>query len=681
MPGTKLKDIDRGQPRRRAGSRRRRARHPLVAATLAVALLAMAILATGSVGPGTGLASDAECEVLNEQHCLLPYPSSFFLATDATTATGLRVALPKAAMPRNILSIPIDPTPYSSLDGFSPGSPLITAFPGGVDLDASHVATIDTPQRSLDPDSPTVLVDVTSGERVVHFAELDSHATRPERQAFLIRPAVRLHEGHRYIVAIRSLIDPHGTPVPPTRAFASLRDRTTSPLQAVEGRRAGFEQIFAELDGYGIDRSSLVLAWDFTVASTRSLTGRMLAVRDRGLAINGDGAPPFEVTSVDENPGGGLWRRVRGSFVAPSFLREDGGGKLRIGPDGLPAAAGTLRVPFVVHIPRAALRRPARASVYGHGLLEDRNEIEEDYLQQFASEANFVFASTNWTGMAKDDLLQMVLALPDLSRFAAIPDRLQQAALHFILLGRLLVAADGFATSPAFQHDGAPVIDRRHLYFYGNSQGAVLGAFYLAVSPDTTRGVLGVGASNFSFLLERSLGFAPLSTVVDLFYRDELDRVLVYPLLQQLWDRAEGQGYQSHLLADPLPGTPVKKVLLQVGWNDALVSHRAAEIQARSLGLWMPRPSVHPVYGVRDVVAPFDGSAFVPYDLGAADVPATNRFPEVDNGVHEAVRRLPAAQAQIDAFLRPDGKVVNFCPGPCVFADVPGVIAAGGTGR
>jgi hypothetical protein len=38
----------------------------------------------------------------------------------------------------------------------------------------------------------------------------------------------------------------------------------------------------------------------------------------------------------------------------------------------------------------------------------------------------------------------------------------------------------------------------------------------------------------------------------------------------------------------------------------------------------------------------------------------------MDTVTHEAVRRDPRAQAQIDAFLRPDGVVEDFCNGPCV---------------
>jgi hypothetical protein len=71
---------------------------------------------------------------------------------------------------------------------------------------------------------------------------------------------------------------------------------------------------------------------------------------------------------------------------------------------------------------------------------------------------------------------------------------------------------------------------------------------------------------------------------------------------------------------------------------------------------------------------PFDGSGFAVYDVSATPEPLTNTPPVSDNGAHEAVRCLDAAQRQIiDVFLRPDGTVQSFCGGPCVFSNVPGV--------
>jgi hypothetical protein len=294
-------------------------------------------------------------------------------------------------------------------------------------------------------------------------------------------------------------------------------------------------------------------------------------------------------------------------------------------------------------------------------------------LQTLSNRFNFILAATDWIGMSSADLEPTILLIRDLSGFPALPDRLQQAMLNFILLSRLMGAANGFNSHAAFQFDGVPIIDTAEVYFYGISQGGIEGGTYMALATETVRGILGVGAANYSILLQRSADFPMFETVLNLNYTDVLDRQLMFPLFQQLWDRADPQGYLPHLVRDPLPGTPAKKVLLQVGVNDSQVPNIGTEIQVRSLGIPALAPSAYPLFQVPELEAPFDGSAFVPYDVNGTAAPLTNTPPEDDNGVHEAVRRLDAAQRQIDAFLRPDGEVQNFCDGPCFFTGVPDV--------
>ncbi len=228
-------------------------------------------------------------------------------------------------------------------------------------------------------------------------------------------------------------------------------------------------------------------------------------------------------------------------------------------------------------------------------------------------------------------------------------------------------------SDPAFQLNSVPLIDTQELYYYGNSLGGTVSGVYMALSTDTIRGVLGVGAANFSTLLQRSTDFTQLQFILEQSYLNPLDRPLLIALMQQLWDRGEPNGYTSHLLADPLPGTPAKKLLLQMGVHDSQVANIGSEIQVRSLGIPAVAPSALPTFGIAEVAAPFDGSAWVPYDVSATPEPLTNTPPADDNGVHEAIRRLDAAQRQIDAFLRPAGQVENFCTGPCVFPKAPNV--------
>ena len=79
---------------------------------------------------------------------LLPWPNDALTKRDKTTDTGRRLNLPKALMPRNKNSVPIDPTDMNRADGFSPGSLIIVKVPG-----------LDNPAalapRATCPDSPT----------------------------------------------------------------------------------------------------------------------------------------------------------------------------------------------------------------------------------------------------------------------------------------------------------------------------------------------------------------------------------------------------------------------------------------------------------------------------------------------------------------------------------------------
>ena len=186
----------------------------------------------------------AECEILNATECLLPYPSSRFQIADPSTATGLRLDLPAAGMP-SVFGPPISPAPYNQLDGFSPMVQILMNFPQGVDLQLSDAARLLEPEccgqpagppwidtrtytdRSLDSDSPSLLIKASTGEHILHWLELDGRTTDPARRVLFLRPGVSLEPGERYIVAMRNLKTPSGANVLPEGPFAALRDATS----------------------------------------------------------------------------------------------------------------------------------------------------------------------------------------------------------------------------------------------------------------------------------------------------------------------------------------------------------------------------------------------------------------------------------------------------------------------
>jgi hypothetical protein len=664
------------------------------------------------------------CDFLIDESCLLPYPSSVFLDADGTTPTGLRVHYDVGSLPANVSATPIDPTDWNTLDGFSPGPMILALFPDTelpVDLAASNVAFHTNFSRSLDADHPTVVMRADDGERVVHFAELDVQAAAVGEKTLIIRPGKRLDDATRYLVAIRNLVDTAGTPITPRLAFRALRDGMTDTdielacgvacAAAIAGRRATMEDVFARLELGGVARDDLVLAWDFTTASTESLTGWMVSVRDQAFAL---GTPSFTVTSVDDGGGAGrnthIFARIEGTFQAPLFMTADAPASRLNLVGGVPAQNGYATVPFVVDIPRIAVASenpaatPARATTWGHGLLGTRYQLGA--LSELGNTYNFVIAAVDMQGMSDADVLPSILPLiQNFSLFHRIPERLHQGFLHHLLLGRLLNdPASGFNSHPAFQLGvgGAPVIDTTQVFYSGGSQGGIFGAAIMGISHEFTRGFLAVPGANYSTLLQRSIDFEPFFALLNASYTNPLDRIVLYPLIQQLWDRAEPQGYLPHIVPGTLSTPPVPhKVLLHMATYDSEVSNLSTEIMTRSLGIPQVSPAHRSFFQIPETAAPFDGSALVEIDpqrgfsrchtpggtdAGAACTtdadcpglgdppsrtqcasgipPLSNDAPAFNNGAHGSTD-VPAAGAQIDAFLRTGGTIQQFCTGTC----------------
>jgi hypothetical protein len=712
--------------------------------------------------------SDASrCDFLDLAVCLQPWPNDYFTIADKTTDTGRRLNLDLQSMPRNVEGKPIEPSDYNRNDGFSPGAMIVTRVPGldtKAAFDKSGIVPNTDMGQAFRPDQPVVLINTRTNGRALAWAEIDANPKDPANVNLIIRPGRNLQEGTRYVVALRDLKDKDGKPIAPSKEFKLYRDRTLTTNKTVEDRRAHMESIFKTLAEAGIDRDSLVRAWDFTTASEKNLTERMLAIRDDAfkklgdtnlgdLKIQGD-KPQFVVTRNILTPDNTrIHHIVEGKILVPCYLDQPGcppGSRFLYPPgsthgppvlDG--AQANTYDANFRCIVPHKAMDLGgARVSLYGHGLFGSRGEVEQGQLEDFAQEHDIVFCATEWIGMScpdvpdtppfpdspdpgystalqsyfndllsgrqqapKDcDVPNVATILHDLSGFPTLADRVQQGMLDFMYLGRAMVHPQGFAIDPAFQKTGGgSMFDTTHrLYYDGNSQGGIIGGALIAVEPDLDRGVIGVPGMNYSTLLTRSTDFGtgkpPDPTDPGLpeyayalyqSYPNELERPLLFSLMQTLWDRAEADGYALHMTTDPLPNTPAHRVLMQAGLGDHQVTQVAAETEARTIGAWTREPyadpgrdnDVAPAYGLPRITSyPFEGSAFMLFDIGprrtvggktvGTDPPPTSNTPPrgkpYQEDPHEFPRQSPDARNQKSQFLQIGGNVIDVCgPRPC----------------
>src|SRR5262249_14203283 len=209
---------------------------------------------------------------------LLPFPNDYFTVADGSTRTHRRLNLQAGAVPKNVSNTPLDVAELDRSDGFSPGSALLVWMPT-VDLALSGTPTLTNLAHSLDADSPVVIVDANTGKRWPCWAELDLNSPEGAR-TIIVRPTTNFLEGHRYVVALRGLVDATSTPVAASSAFAAYRDGTCTTDATFESRREHMETLFNTLRRAGVGRADLQLAWDFTVASQQSIAGRMLHIHN-----------------------------------------------------------------------------------------------------------------------------------------------------------------------------------------------------------------------------------------------------------------------------------------------------------------------------------------------------------------------------------------------------------------
>ncbi len=601
---------------------------------------------TGSTPVGVDVADAAKCDPIapiDSGECLFPYPNNYFTKADPSTPTGLQLDLKPTATPQNNHGVNVDPSEINTSDGFSPGAGAVIHIPG-MDTPAAYAKTNPVPLTNMGEytkaNAPIVVIDAETGKRQLIWTELDSNATSPAGTDLLIHWGKNLLEGHRYIVAMRNIKDASGKTLDAPEGFRLYRDNIPTDIPAIEKRRGNMNNIFGKLKGAGVERSNLYIAWDFTVASTRNIAGRMLHIRNAGLAqlgdmTPGDGvidghAPNFTITGVktatdgaDPNADPELGnhavenvREVTGTIQVPCFIHPDceapTAGQFAYDSNGNPTqatgAGKYYNARFTCNIPQSAVVHhsgggnqdydvvsPDRSAMYGHGLFGDYTEVHTKDVRSLGTDHGVITCGTDFIGMYEDDVLPEALpALQDMSKFTPLPDRLQQGYLDFVYLGRLLAAPDGLASDPSFQfHGGTSALStNKGLFYYGNSQGGIAGGALTAIEPDITRTVLYVPGMNYSLLLTRSVDFGDYASILYPAYPDEGARPLLLSMIQSMWDRGEPDGYANHMTSHPLNGTPSHKVLIDMAYGDHQVANVSTEVEARTIGAPLRTPTL-----------------------------------------------------------------------------------------
>ena len=714
-----------GFDRRGSAVARRVALPVRVAALVAVCLLSLSLL-SGSVAQAA--TPGASCQPYSSRPCMFPFPDNRLTKPDKASVTGLRLNLPQAGMPENLNNVRIGVGPYDQSDGFSPGTAIllhISQLDTQKALNRTHAVGLENMGAYKAKNSAIVVIDEKTGQRQLIYAQLDANARSAATTDLMILPGSSWQDGHTYVVVLRDLRNASGHLIGAPAWFEKLRDGKRLPA-AERSQAKRYATIFKALKRAKVARnSSLYEAWDFTVASTKSLTGRLLAIRNNAFGQLGDtnlgdgqvqgNAPSFAVTSTTSATwqNGKTGTDVIGTFQVPCYLDTCGANAttsfhyssngLYATPTQIPGNVATAE--FECIVPSSATPSdPARVSLYGHGLLGDMSEVTLSPQTALASNHNMVLCATNWWGLAAPDQSFDGVIVTNLDQFPILVDRLQQGVLNTLFLGRLLVSQQGFATNAAFQLGGHSVLNTGELYYDGNSQGGIEGGLTTSVSPDIRRAELGVTGEDYgNDLVQRSTDFGSptesgsfswllwgdyATNNNSAIYTETLD------LMDQLWDRGDPVGYVEGLGAHPLPDTPSHSVLMQIAYGDHQVSMYSGAAEARSIGADAYEPGGTPAsaltpgggrnanaslfYGLKPVPlnGSYTGSAIEIWDSGPGHTlnpPVGNVAPTINaanQDPHGDPRATPQAQQQISDYLEPNGTFVNVCGGqPCHSSD------------
>jgi hypothetical protein len=274
---------------------------------------------------------------------------------------------------------------------------------------------------------------------------------------------------------------------------------------------------------------------------------------------------------------------------------------------------------------------------------------------------------TTYWGMGEDDqewLLTHVVT--NFGNFWMMAERIMQGTVNSLVLARSFKGA--CATLPELMVDvgGTPtlVYDPDQMHYYGISQGGIFGATVAALTNDIERFALQVGAVSYPIMINRSYDFNVFEVIFKSWYPDKVDRDFLIVASASAWDPTDPATYVSHLLTDPLPGTTLapKRIYYHVSLYDAQVSNVASDIAARTMGLQYLRSSVYEPWDMEAVDGPVD-SAYVIFSLDTVEpIPMGAQSPLEDNDAHNDLRYLDPFLMQLEAFLAPDGQVVDTCP-------------------
>jgi len=611
------------------------------------------------------------CDNTNPDHCLLPFPSSAFLDSDTGTTTGYRLDIDGQAIPDSASAPSDDFHMLDYKDGHSPSTQIFTTFSSLPDI--SELASQDSIHLSSLPDHNSLLLNMDTGQITEHWVEISSRTQEDEQTLVHVRSLRGLDHNTQYAVAFRGLSDENGDPIEPFPGFKALREGLVTDNQQIESLRSSYETMFTSLSEIGYERQDLISAWWFHTASSQSIMGDIISMRNDATQRLGDDGIGCNVTSVIENyaEDNTTLRRISGTITTPHYLESTyPPTPMTRSEDGTPKFNFLTEVVFTVTIPMSAAEssQPAPLVVLGHGFLGNGEGMVSGF-RGWANDSGIATIGTDFKGWSSDgDFDAVTFGLMNVNYLQHQSERLQQSVINHLAM---ITTIKGVCSDiPEFYHNGVNLVDTTDVDYMGVSLGGIRGPSMLSLIPEIDRGVLWVAGSSFGFIAERSTQYTQFEELFSspLAYESTMDRSILIALMQSMWDTTEPETYLPFIDGGLEGELHPYEVLYVVSINDAQVTTLSADRASRTSGIPVLANSTYYPHGLEIVDAPTSGSAIVYFDGNFPAVPSGNiQGPMAYHSLaHNQVLGFEPAVDLATDFLR-SGTITDTCSGNCYF--------------
>lgn len=629
------------------------------------------------------------CQPLVGTRCFSAWPGDFWTRPDAASPTGRRMAIPQGVLPVNAGGTRIDPAAWNLRDGASPVLPIVLLPPEP--LDPQTLPDEANTDRSLQENSPTLLVNLATGERVRHMSELDQNAQSDADRALIVRPWSPLQPGARYAFALTTHTKTKsGKALVATNAMQLLLQGEPTGHPRIDSDLTAWLEARDKLAARAGGATNLVAFWPITIASVQwttqpavqraaDLTQRLQswtpAVTISQIEVDTDFVDDFPNLGTDSAikvapMHQDLALRIRGTFQTPWYLTS-------ADPEGVLdwqtpfANAPLVARPFVVLVPRSAVgKAPAQWFWYGHGFLRGGciegciGPQDAEFFPHLAQGLGRVAVAGDWYGLSQGEAGIAFQVSSDLSAAPKLTDKLVQGAVQTQAMTAAFVRV--IAKDPRFAHKSAAgtlqdlAAASQPVQYYGNSLGGIMGTTSVALHPEVDRAVFNVPGAVWSTMMNRSSNFNAFLEVIKGTYPDAFDQQLGWALLQPHWDLSDPIHFAPLVLQPPARNPARKRQALWLqSEGDSQVPNLTTGMLQRAAGVpWLGPPAGPLAPDTQTLPAePFSGAgAFVAWDSNRGSHPAGNALPFPDNGAHLATRWMIEFKWQVQRFLQ-DGVI------------------------